>query len=33
VQTNIHQAAAGQETVAQAVQAIATEANTLKSSG
>jgi multiple sugar transport system substrate-binding protein len=33
VQTNIHQAAAGQETVAQAVQAIATEVNTLKSSG
>jgi ABC-type glycerol-3-phosphate transport system substrate-binding protein len=33
VQTNIHQAATGQETVAQAVQAIASQVNTLKSSG
>jgi multiple sugar transport system substrate-binding protein len=33
VQTNIHQAATGQETVPQAVQAIATEVSTLKSSG
>jgi multiple sugar transport system substrate-binding protein len=33
VQTNIHQAATGQETVPQAVQAIASEVNTLKSSG
>jgi multiple sugar transport system substrate-binding protein len=33
VQTNIHEAAAGQETVAQAVSAIAAEVNTLKSSG
>jgi multiple sugar transport system substrate-binding protein len=33
VQTNIHQAVTGQETVPQAVQAIATEVNTLKSSG
>jgi multiple sugar transport system substrate-binding protein len=33
VQTNIHEAAAGQETVAQAVKAIATEVSTLKSSG
>jgi multiple sugar transport system substrate-binding protein len=33
VQTNIHQAAAGQETVAQAVQAIASQVNSLKSSG
>jgi multiple sugar transport system substrate-binding protein len=33
VQTNIHQAATGQETVAQAVQAIASEVNTLKTSG
>ena len=33
VQTNIHQAATGQETVAQAVQAIANQVNTLKSSG
>jgi multiple sugar transport system substrate-binding protein len=33
VQTNIHEAAAGQETVAQAVKAIANEVSTLKSSG
>ena len=33
VQTNIHEAAAGQETVAQAVSAIASEVNQLKSSG
>jgi multiple sugar transport system substrate-binding protein len=33
VQTNIHAAAAGQETVAQAVSAIAAQVNTLKSSG
>ncbi len=33
VQTNIHEAAAGQETVAQAVSAIATAVNQLKSSG
>ena len=33
VQTNIHEAAAGQETVAQAVSAIAAQVNTLKSSG
>jgi multiple sugar transport system substrate-binding protein len=33
VQTNIHEAAAGQETVAQAVAAIAQQVNTLKSSG
>jgi multiple sugar transport system substrate-binding protein len=33
VQTNIHEAAAGQETVAQAVAAIAAQVNTLKSSG
>jgi len=33
VQTNIHQAVTGQETVAQAVQAIANQVNTLKSSG
>jgi multiple sugar transport system substrate-binding protein len=33
VQTNIHEAAAGQETVAQAVSAIANQVNQLKSSG
>jgi len=33
VQTNIHEAAAGQETVAQAVSAIASEVSQLKSSG
>jgi multiple sugar transport system substrate-binding protein len=33
VQTNIHEAAAGQETVAQAVSAIASEVSTLRSSG
>jgi multiple sugar transport system substrate-binding protein len=33
VQTNIHQAAAGQETVAQAVSAIAAEVNQLGSAG
>jgi multiple sugar transport system substrate-binding protein len=33
VQTNIHNAAAGQETVAQAVSAIASQVNSLKSSG
>jgi multiple sugar transport system substrate-binding protein len=33
VQTNIHEAAAGQETTAQAVSAIATQVNQLKSSG
>jgi multiple sugar transport system substrate-binding protein len=33
VQTNIHEAAAGQETVAQAVSAIAQQVNSLKSSG
>jgi multiple sugar transport system substrate-binding protein len=33
VQTNIHQAATGQETIPQAVQAIATEVSTLKASG
>jgi multiple sugar transport system substrate-binding protein len=33
VQTNIHEAAAGQETVAQAVSAIASQVNQLKSSG
>jgi len=33
VQTNIHQAATGQETVAQAVQAIANQVNALKSAG
>ncbi len=33
VQTNIHEAAAGQETVQQAVSAIAAQVNTLKSSG
>ncbi len=33
VQTNIHEAAAGQETVAQAVQAIATQVSTLRASG
>jgi multiple sugar transport system substrate-binding protein len=33
VQTNIHEAAAGQETIQQAVSAIAAQVNTLKSSG
>jgi multiple sugar transport system substrate-binding protein len=33
VQTNIHEAATGQETVAQAVQAIASQVSALKSSG
>jgi multiple sugar transport system substrate-binding protein len=33
VQTNIHEAAAGQETIAQAVTAIANTVNTLKTSG
>ncbi len=33
VQTNIHEAATGQETVAQAVSAIAAQVNSLKSSG
>ena len=33
VQTNIHQAAAGQETVQQAVSAIAAQVNQLKSAG
>jgi multiple sugar transport system substrate-binding protein len=33
VQTNIHEAAAGQETIAQAVSAIASQVNQLKSSG
>jgi multiple sugar transport system substrate-binding protein len=33
VQTNIHEAAAGQETIAQAVSAIAAAVNQLKSSG
>jgi multiple sugar transport system substrate-binding protein len=33
VQTNIHQAAAGQETIQQAVSAIATQVNQLKSAG
>jgi multiple sugar transport system substrate-binding protein len=33
VQTNIHEAAAGQETVAQAVKAIATQVSTLRASG
>jgi multiple sugar transport system substrate-binding protein len=33
VQTNIHEAAAGQETIAQAVSAIANTVNQLKSSG
>jgi hypothetical protein len=33
VQTNIHEAAAGQETIQQAVSAIASEASQLKSSG
>jgi hypothetical protein len=33
VQTNIHQAAAGQETIQQAVSAIASQVNQLKSAG
>jgi multiple sugar transport system substrate-binding protein len=33
VQTNIHEAAAGQETVAQAVSAIAAQVSSLKASG
>jgi hypothetical protein len=33
VQTNIHEAAAGQETIQQAVSAIAAQVNQLKSSG
>jgi hypothetical protein len=33
VQTNIHEAAAGQETVQQAVNAIAAQVNQLKSAG
>jgi hypothetical protein len=33
VQTNVHEAAAGQETVQQAVSAIGAEANQLKSAG